>query len=133
CSFLLITVWSTSIHISMKKPFVLFLLLVFATAITQAQPHFPYNGVQDQRPDGWLLKNATIVSSPGQILENADILLRDGRIEAIGKGLSLPKGYRELDMLGKYIYPAFIDLHSSYGLPKSNSGGRNRAAGPQLT
>jgi len=117
----------------MKKPFVLFLLLVFATAITQAQPHFPYNGVQDQRPDGWLLKNATIVSSPGQILENADMLLRDGRIEAIGKGLSLPKGYRVLDMQGKYIYPAFIDLHSSYGLPKTSGGGRNRAAGPQLT
>lgn len=117
----------------MKKPFILFLLLLCAATLAQAQPHFPYNGVQDQRPDGWLLKNATIVSSPGQTLEAADLLLREGKIEAIGKGLKLPKGYRELDMQGKYIYPAFIELHSSYGLPKNSGSGRNRNSGPQLT
>jgi len=117
----------------MKKPFALFFLLVCAATLAQAQPHFPYNGVQDQRPDGWLLKNATIVSSPGQTLEGADLLLHEGRIEAIGKGLKLPKGYRELDMKGKFIYPSFIELHSSYGLLKGSSSGRNRNGGPQLT
>lgn len=117
----------------MKKPLLLFLLLVLAAFGAQAQPHFPYNGVQDQRPDGWLLKNATIVVSPGQQLDQADMLLRNGRIEAVGKGLSLPKGYRELDLSGKFIYPAFLELNSSYGLPKSSGGGRNRSGGPQLT
>jgi len=117
----------------MKKPFVLFLLLVFAATFAQAQPHFPFNGVQDQRPDGWLLKNATIVSSPGQTLPGSDMLVRDGKIEAVGKGLILPKGYRELDMQGKFIYPSFVELYSSYGLPKSSGGNRNRNAGPQLT
>ncbi len=117
----------------MKKPLLLFLLLLMAAFSAQAQPHFPYNGVQDQRPDGWLLKNATIVVSPGLQLDKADMLIREGKIEAVGKGLSLPKGYRELDMTGKFIYPAFIELNSSYGLPKSSAGGRNRNAGPQLT
>lgn len=117
----------------MNKPFLLFCLLVFAATLAQAQPHFPYNGVQDQRPDGWLLKNATIVSSPGQTLEGADLLLREGKIEAVGKGLALPKGYRELDMKGKFIYPAFVELHSSYGLPKGGGSGRNRNGSPQLT
>ncbi len=119
----------------MKKRFCLLLLALFTGAASSllAQPHFPYNGVRDERPDGWLLKNATIISAPGQKLEGGSMLIRDGRIEAIGKGLSLPKGYRELDLQGKYIYPGLIDLFSSYGLPKSSSGGRNRNAGPQLT
>lgn len=30
----------------------------------------------------------------------------------------MPAGYQEIDLTGKTIYPSFIDLHTSYGLPK---------------
>ncbi len=110
----------------------LLLLMLFVSPFcTLAQPHFPVNGVRDERPGTWMLTNATVVTAPGIQLEGASVQIRDGKIEAVGKGLKAPKGYRILDLQGKYIYAAAIELNSSYGLPKKGSSRRND--GPQLS
>lgn len=109
----------------------LLLMLFVSTLSALAQPHFPVNGVRDERPGSWMLTNATVVTSPGVQLEGASVQIRDGKIEAVGKGLKAPKGYRILDLQGKYIYAAAIELNSSYGLPKK--GNARRGEGPQLS
>ncbi|MFE0378022.1 amidohydrolase family protein [Streptomyces inhibens] len=52
-------------------------------------------------------------SGPLGTLENGvDILLRAGKIEAVGRGLAAPHGARVLDACGKLVLPGFVDLHN---------------------
>ena len=46
----------------------------------------------------------------------ADLLIRDGKIAAIGSSLNLPEETKILDASGKDIYPGFVDAHSHLGL-----------------
>ena len=52
---------------------------------------------------------ATVTTRPGESIENATILLRDGFIVAIGETIEIPAGYRVHDASGLRIYPGFID------------------------
>ncbi|HET6204233.1 MAG TPA: amidohydrolase family protein [Planctomycetota bacterium] len=40
------------------------------------------------------------------------VLIRDGKIEAVGKGLSIPPDYKILDYPSAFVFPGFVDLHS---------------------
>ncbi len=42
----------------------------------------------------------------------ADIAVDEGKVAAIGKGSSLPKGSRRIDATGKYLIPGLIDSHA---------------------
>jgi dihydroorotase len=43
--------------------------------------------------------------------EVADVLLRDGKVEAIGRNLGTPDGAERLDCKGAFVAPGFIDVH----------------------
>ncbi len=97
-----------------------------------AQTTFPQNGVHDQRMGLYAFTNATIVVDPKTTLQNATLLVRDGRIEAIGSDVKLPTGVVATDLKGKRIYPALVELDSDYGMPevkRQPGGGRGN---PQL-
>ncbi len=49
-----------------------------------------------------------------EIIENADIVVTDNRIVAVGaRGqVTIPAGAREIDVTGKTILPGFVDTHS---------------------
>lgn len=81
-----------------------------------------------------LLRNATVLTGTGERLDNADVLMRNGRIEAVGIGLSAPEGVRSVDASGKWVTPGIIDVHSHLGVYASpgiqaNSDG-NEATAP---
>ncbi|MGO4209826.1 hypothetical protein AB4Y89_21170 [Terriglobus sp. 2YAB30_2] len=48
----------------------------------------------------------------GKAPYQADVAIRDGHIQAIGKNLPVPADARVLDVSGKYILPGFIDMHA---------------------
>ena len=50
-----------------------------------------------------------------EVLEG-DILLKDGKIEAIGKDLAVDEATEILDVEGKEIYPGFVEAHGHIGL-----------------
>jgi len=83
-----------------------------------AQETFPRNDVKDQRSGTFAFTNATIFINSSTKIEGGTLLVRDSKIERSGKGLAVPDGYTVIDLKGKFIYPSFIDLHTSYGLPK---------------
>ncbi|MHB1328047.1 MAG: amidohydrolase family protein, partial [Gemmatimonadales bacterium] len=61
-----------------------------------------------------VLRGGRAVTMKGkEIIENADIVVRDNRIVAIGpRGqVTIPAGAREIDVTGKTITPGFIDIH----------------------
>ena len=49
-------------------------------------------------------------------LEEATILIADGRIQQVGTDLSVPFEYRRIDAEGKVVTPAFIESYSHFGL-----------------
>lgn len=52
----------------------------------------------------------------------ADILVKDGKIAAIGPALPLPEGCETVDAAGREIYPGFIDAHCHVGMEESGIG-----------
>ncbi len=57
------------------------------------------------------LVGGRVVVKPGDELEKATIILRDGRIAAVGKDIPVPADARVHDMAGTTIYAGFIDAH----------------------
>lgn len=101
----------------MKKLFSVFLCLLLVQQWVWAQEDiYPANDVRDNRPGIYLFTNATIFKDYQTRLENASLLIRDGFVEAVGPDITPPPGARIIDLKGKYIYPALIDLYSDYGL-----------------
>ncbi|HSD69027.1 MAG TPA: dihydropyrimidinase [Woeseiaceae bacterium] len=62
-----------------------------------------------------LIKGGTIVNADRSF--GADVLCKDGRIEAIGPKLAAPKGARTVDAVGQYVMPGGIDPHTHMQLP----------------
>ncbi|MBC7447646.1 MAG: amidohydrolase family protein [Hymenobacteraceae bacterium] len=102
-----------------------------APARAQVPATFPTNGPRDDRAGRVAFTHATIYTDFQTKLEDATLLIENGRVVAVGKGLKVPAGTAERDQKGNFIYPAFIDAFSGYGLPSAPRGGRSRRAGPQ--
>ena len=73
-------------------------------------------------PGETLIRNATLLTITHGTLENSDILLRSGKIAAIGKGLKAAANARVIDATGKYVMPGIIDCHSHSMLDTINEG-----------
>ncbi len=66
-------------------------------------------------PETLLVQNATVwTEGPEGRLENADLLVEDGKIKEIGHGLLAPAGARLIDATGMHVTPGLIDCHSHY-------------------
>ena len=63
-----------------------------------------------------LLQRATVLTGNGQRLDAADVLMRDGRIVAVGNGLEVPADAVRVDASGKWVTPGIIDIHSHLGV-----------------
>jgi len=71
-----------------------------------------------------LLRNATVwTNEKDGILQNADVLLENGKIKAVGKGLAAGSA-KVIDATGKHITPGIIDEHSHIAI----TGGVNEGA-----
>ncbi|HLB36742.1 MAG TPA: amidohydrolase family protein [Gemmatimonadales bacterium] len=49
-------------------------------------------------------------------IENATVLIRDGRIAAVGANVQVPAGARQVDARGKWVTPGLIDVATQIGL-----------------
>lgn len=98
-----------------KKIFLLWLSL-FVQLLVIAQSTFPVNGVADPKTDHYAFINATLVKDPQTTVQNATLVIKEGKIVAAGAGVSVPADAVVIDCKGKYIYPSFIDIYSDYGI-----------------
>lgn len=67
-----------------------------------------------------LIRNATVHTVTNGTMENADVLVRDGKIDDIGQGLSAPRGVEVVDATGMHLMPGIIDAHSHIALSSVN-------------
>lgn len=68
-----------------------------------------------------LIKNATVLTVTKGILEDTDVLVENGIIKKIGKGLTA-SNVTTIDAKGKYVMPGIIDAHSHVALDAVNEG-----------
>ncbi|MCA1588969.1 MAG: amidohydrolase family protein [Acidobacteria bacterium] len=98
----------------MKTILLSFLFCAFVIALGQAAVAQTRNEI--------LIRNATILTAARGTLENADILIRDGRIARIGKNLSAGAAAQMIDASGKFVTPGIIDAHSHTMMDAINEG-----------
>src|SRR3954462_7712968 len=101
-----------------KCYFLLGLLFIIHT-VAVSQVTFPVNGVADPQVKCFAFTNATIVKDAQTTIPNATLIIREGKIVAVGAGVTIPKDAVTVDCSGKFIYPSFIDIYSDYGIPVS--------------
>ncbi len=76
------------------------------------------------QPAVLLVRNATVwTQGPAGRLARADLLVRGGRIAAVGTDLAVPAGALVIDAAGKHLTPGLIDAHSHVAM----RGGINEA------
>jgi len=63
-----------------------------------------------------VIRNATIMTATGQEIANGSLLMKDGKIVAIGKSVDAPADAVVVDGTGKYVTPGLIDDHSHLGV-----------------
>jgi imidazolonepropionase-like amidohydrolase len=88
---------------------------VLATALLT-----PGAWAQNERParEVFALTNARIVVAPGRVIERGTVVIRDGRIQAVGAGVRAPADAFPMDLQGLTVYPGLIDAASSFALPR---------------
>jgi imidazolonepropionase-like amidohydrolase len=62
------------------------------------------------------IRNATIITISSGDIEGGTILVRNGKIAAVGKNVTIPAGVRTIDGTGKFVMPGIIDAHSHAAL-----------------
>lgn len=113
-----------------------FAALAGVTWAGQTPTSTPTLGLHDHTVSWWAFTHATVVVSPETTLENATLVVRDGRVEAVGAGLPVPAGALEINLLGARVLPGLIDLATEYGLPverpaEGEAPRRGRGRAPQ--
>ena len=117
----------------MRRIILSLLLLVIGTAAI-AQETFPVNGVRDVRTGVYAFTNATIVQNEKTTIEKGTLVIKQGKIVAVGAAVEIPKEAIIVDCNGKFIYPSFIDPLTDYGAntPKRGAAGFNFGAPAQF-
>ncbi|GHA77898.1 amidohydrolase family protein [Pontibacter akesuensis] len=116
----------------MKKILTIAACLAFSAGGVMAQETFPRNGVYDERSGLVAFTNATVHTDYKTTIPNATLIIRNGKVEAVGTNLKVPAGAVVMDAAGKHIYPGLVDMYTTYGLPEVKPERRNRRAAPQL-
>jgi imidazolonepropionase-like amidohydrolase len=102
----------------MKKYLIIILALccnIIATAQDNISPAKPQTGTI-------IIKNATVHTGTGKVLNNTSIQITNGKIEKIGADLSVPSGNAKIvDATGLQVYPGFILSNTTIGLREIGS------------
>ena len=65
-----------------------------------------------QNPSTIFIQNATVLTVTHGNIEHGSILIRDGKIAAVGADLKAPEGATVIDATGQFVMPGIIDCHS---------------------
>jgi len=79
----------------------------------------PQQGLAEHTPRHASIVGARIVVAPGKVIESGSIEIRNGLVADVRSGRHAAAGAMVIDARGKTVYPAFIDVHGSYGYDAS--------------
>jgi len=77
---------------------------------------------QAQTPGVVAIRNATLVTASHGTINNGTIVMRDGKIAALGTNVQIPAGAQIIEGKGKFVSPGIIDAHSHIANDAINEG-----------
>ena len=117
---------------NLKSFWVLSLISLFLANSLFAQTTYPTNDVATPRSGHYALINAKIYKDAKTSLNSATLIIKQGKIEAVGANLPIPKDAIIIDCKRKSIYPSFIDIYSDYGMNPAQSSTTNYRSPSQM-
>ncbi|MBN1938368.1 MAG: amidohydrolase family protein [Candidatus Aminicenantes bacterium] len=103
----------------MPKKTAFFLLITAAALFLAVHPPLSAQDVA--------LKGGTVMTITRGTIENGTVLIRNGKIAAVGRNVPIPAGVRTIDVTGKYVLPGLIDTHTHIAM---DGGDINEATDP---
>jgi imidazolonepropionase-like amidohydrolase len=97
---------------------IVFLLMCIAVASVATRPR-----AQTRTDAVVAIRNATILTATKGTIQNGTIVLRGGKIAAVGANVAVPAGADVVDGTGKFVSPGIIDCHSHIAADSINEGG----------
>jgi imidazolonepropionase-like amidohydrolase len=76
----------------------------------------PAAGAQSQPPSVYAITHAKIFTLAGSPIEDGTLVLRDGKIAAVGAAVEVPAGAQVIDAKGLQVYPGLFDAVTQMGL-----------------
>jgi imidazolonepropionase-like amidohydrolase len=96
-------------------------------------PFLPYGNEEVPKAENLLIKNATVwTSDAAGKMENTDVLVKNGKIMQVGKGLN-DASARIIDGTGKHLTPGIIDEHSHIAAFSINEGAESVTSEVRIT
>ena len=87
----------------MKKVLIYFSLIISLNASAQ-ETVYP----SPKQAQVVAITGATVHVGNGQVLENATVVMADGKIQSVGTNATVPAGAQRIDAQGKHVYPGLI-------------------------
>jgi len=92
-------------------------------------PNMAYGDTILPQPKNYYISNAMIWTSDSTGNYKGSVIVENGKISAVGKGLSNPNSYKIIDGAGLHLTPGIIDEHTHIALTGgANEGGQNNSA-----
>ena len=82
----------------------------------------PADAAPQAQPSVVAIRNATLITVSRGTINNGTIVMRDGKIAAIGTNVQIPAGATIVDGTSKFVTPGLIDAHSHIGNDAINEG-----------
>jgi imidazolonepropionase-like amidohydrolase len=79
------------------------------------------------------ITNATIMTASHGTIERGTVVIRDGKIAAVGAGVPVPAGAQIIDGSGRWVIPGIIDAHSHSAAEAINEGTQSVTAEVRMT
>ncbi len=114
--------------IKFKNLYRTYLLLFVLSWIRGYTQPVKYNSVRDERSPVYAFTHASIHVDFETNLQDATLLIEKDRILAVGINITIPKEAIVFNCAGKHIFPSFIEMYSSFGMPELKLG--QRGTGP---
>ena len=101
-----------------------FALLLAAVVATFATiPGALRLSAQSRGPSVLAITNATVLTVTKGTLARGTVIVKDGKIAAVGADVSVPSGAEVIDASGRFLTPGIIDAHSHIAADSINEGG----------
>lgn len=101
-------------------------LSLFLSLIVCGFTAFAQNDGTEQNATGragtFAIVGARIVTVSGAVIDNGTVIIRDGKIAAVGAGASVPSGAERIDGKGLTVFPGMIDSATNLGLSEIGQG-----------
>ncbi len=94
------------------KKLITYIAIVFSLTANAQETVYP----APKQVGSTVITNATVHIGNGQVLNNASVVITNGKIAAVGSNVSIPPGSTQVNAQGKHVYPGLILPISNLGL-----------------